>query len=106
MSAVLSRDVSQDQRAKPDRECAEAVEVLREVWSASGQTQADLEEAFGTQKSCKRMQDVGFDDMAGDGDMRSAWRATLEREGKLHGAGSVRELVYGPPTGSAGSSAE
>ncbi len=81
--------------------------MLREVWSASGQTQADLEEAFGAQKSCKRMQDVGFDDMAGDGDVRSAWRATLEREGKLHsGPGSVRDLVFGPRTGSAGSSAE
>lgn len=85
MSAVLSRD-------------DEAVDVLREVWSAKGQSAADLDEAFGAQKSCKRMQDVGFDDMAaGDGDMREAWRATLERDGKLdRGAVSVRDLVLGP----------
>lgn len=81
-------------------ESEDAVEVLREVWSAKGQSAADLHEAFGAQKSCKRMQDVGFDGMAtgdGDGDMRSAWRATLERDGKLdRGAVSVRDLVLGP----------
>lgn len=80
----------------------DAVEVLREVWSAKGQSAADLDEAFGAQKSCKRMQDVGFDGMAtGDGDMRAAWRATLERDGKLDGgAASVRDLVLGPPDSS------
>jgi hypothetical protein len=76
----------------------EAIEVLREVWSARGQSSADLEDAFGPQKSCKNMQNVGFDDLAGsDGDIRSAWRSTLQREGKLNqAAGSVRELVLGP----------
>ena len=30
------------------------------------------------------MSDVGFDGMAGpDGDLRAAWKAKLEREGKL-----------------------
>jgi len=86
-----------EQPADRDREPAEAVEVLRGVWSATGQTAADLDEAFGAQKSCKRMQDVGFDGLADDGgDMRAAWRATLEREGKLdRGAGSIRDLVLG-----------
>lgn len=76
----------------------DALEVLREVWSAKGQSAADLDEAFGAQKSCKRMQDVGFDGLAaGDGDMRAAWRATLERDGKLdQRARSVRDLVLGP----------
>lgn len=89
MSAVRSKDYHE-----PD----DAVEVLREVWAAKGQSAADLDEAFGTQKSCQRMQDVGFDGMAnGDGDMRAAWRATLERDGKLgQGAGSLRDLVLGP----------
>lgn len=78
------------------REPDEALEVLRGVWSASGQTSADLDENCGT-KSCTRMADVGFDGMAGaDGDLRAAWRATLEREGKLNsGTGSVRDLVLG-----------
>jgi hypothetical protein len=84
----------------------EALEVLREVWSARGQTGADLDEA-GTTKSCKKMADVGFDGLAdaareGDGtgtggDLRDAWREQLRREGKLNpDAGSVRDLVLGP----------
>ncbi len=97
MSAVLSEETGNDQRAELARESVEAVEVLREVWSASGQSRADLAEAFGSQKSCKRMQDVGFDDMGGGHDIRAAWRATLERDGKLNrSGGSVRDLVFGP----------
>ncbi len=78
----------------------EAVEVLRSVWSASGQTSDDLDEIFGPAKSCKNMQNVGFDGFAGSGgDLRDAWRATLEREGKLTDRpGSVRDLVLGPAT--------
>ncbi len=78
------------------REPDEALEVLRGVWSASGQTSADLDENCGT-KSCTRMAGVGFDGLAdADGDLRAAWRATLEREGKLNsGTGSVRDLVLG-----------
>lgn len=80
-------------RAKPD----EAAEVLRSIWSASGQTAAELDELFGTAKSCKSMRDVGFDGFAATGgDLRGAWRATLEREGKLsERPGSVADLVLG-----------
>jgi hypothetical protein len=85
----------------------EALEVLREVWSAQGQTSVDLDEAGGTTKSCKKMADVGFDglaDAAGRGngtttgdDLREAWREQLRREGKLNpDTGSVRDLVLGP----------
>jgi hypothetical protein len=74
-----------------------AREVLREVWSAQGQTGADLDEACGTTKSCKKMADVGFDGLAAPGsDLRTAWRDKLQREGKLNpDAGSVRDLVLG-----------
>jgi hypothetical protein len=85
----------------------EALEVLREVWSAQGQTSADLDEADGTTKSCKKMADVGFGGLADAGrerdgtatgdDLRDAWREQLRREGKLNpDAGSVRDLVLGP----------
>lgn len=76
----------------------DAREVLREVWSAQGQTSADIDEACGTAKSCKKMADVGFDGLAGeDGDLRTAWRDKLQREGKLNpAAGSVRDLVLRP----------
>ncbi len=80
-------------------ESAEALEVLREVWRAAGQTAADLDDSC--EKSCKRMTDagVGFEDFAGetDADRMAAWRARLEREGKLGPGGSVRDLVLGPP---------
>lgn len=72
--------------------------VLREVWSAHGQSAEDIEEACGTSKSCKRMTDVGFDGLAEetDGNLRLAWRTQLAREGKLDpGAGTVRDLVLG-----------
>jgi hypothetical protein len=81
------------------REPDDALEVLRGVWSAQGQTSADLAEDCGTTKSCKRMADVGFDGLAsaeGDVDLRTAWRARLQREGKLApGGGSVRDLFLG-----------
>jgi hypothetical protein len=80
------------------RQPDEGVEVLRAVWSAQGQSRADIDEACGTTKACKRMADVGFDGLAGeDQDMRGAWRATLQREGKLNAAGgTVRDLIMGP----------
>jgi len=84
-----------DMSAEP----AEALDVLREVWRGQGQTAADLDDATGEKKSCKRMAEagVGFDDFAaGEGDLASAWRDRLEREGKLsRSGGSVRDLVLG-----------
>jgi hypothetical protein len=76
----------------------EARDVLREVWSAQGQGTEELDEVCGTAKSCKKMADVGFDGLAGPGgDLRTAWRDQLRREGKLNPrADSIRELVLGP----------
>jgi hypothetical protein len=71
-----------------------ALEVLRGVWSAQGQSAADLDEACGHGTSCKRMADVGFGDT--DENLRTAWRARLEREGKLNAGASIRDLVLGP----------
>jgi hypothetical protein len=76
-------------------ERAEALEVLRDIWSGQGQTADDLDD--GCESHCKRMTDagVGFDDFAagGETDRRAAWRTRLEREGKLSPAGSLRDLV-------------
>ena len=76
------------------REPDEALEVLRGIWSAQGQTSADLSE-MGTGKSCKRMADVGFGELDGaEGDVRAEWRDRLEREGKLSkDGGTVADLV-------------
>jgi hypothetical protein len=75
----------------------EALEVLRGVWDSQGQSRADLDASCGRTKVCKRMVEVGFEAMAGaDGDLRAAWRAQLQREGKLRSeAGSLRDLVLG-----------
>ena len=77
----------------------EVLKVLREVWSARGQSAEDVEDACGTTRSCTRMTDVGFDGLADetDGDLRLAWRTQLAREGKLNqGTGSLWDLVLGP----------
>ena len=81
-----------------DAERAEALEVLRDLWRGQAQGTADLD-ACG-ESSCKRMTDagVGFDDFAGgdERDRAAAWRARLEREGKLGTAGSLADLVLRP----------
>jgi hypothetical protein len=102
---VSSRQTVRDTRRGEDRsepaaakaEPDEAAEVLRSIWSVSGQTAADLDELFGTSRSCKNMRDVGFDGLADTGgDLRAAWRATLKRDGKLSDRpGSVADLVLG-----------
>lgn len=77
---------------------AAALEVLRDVWRGQAQPVADLDDSC--ESRCKKMTDagVGFDDYAagGEADRAAAWRARLEREGKLGGASSLRDLVMRP----------
>ena len=77
---------------------AAALEVLRDVWRAQARTVADLDD--GCESHCKKMTDagVGFDDYAAgdETDRSAAWRARLEREGKLRSAGSLRDLIMRP----------
>jgi hypothetical protein len=77
----------------------DALEVLRDVWRRQAQAEVELGDDCET-KACKKMADagVGFDDYAGgDESARSAaWRARLEREGKLGTAGSLRDLIMPP----------
>ncbi|NBH04279.1 hypothetical protein [Amycolatopsis sp. SID8362] len=74
-----------------------AAEVLRAVWSAEGANTAELDEACGTKKQCRNMKHVSFDGFAETGgDLGTAWRDKLRREGKLDtSAGSIRDLVLG-----------
>ena len=80
------------------REPDETLDVLRGVWSARGQGAVDFDEAAGHGKACKRMANVGFQDMAeDDADLRAAWRDRLQREGKLNPeGGSLADLILGP----------
>jgi hypothetical protein len=81
-----------------DAERAEALEVLRDVWRGQEQGVADLDGRG--QPACRKMTDagVGFDDYAAgdETDRIAAWRARLEREGKLGTAGILRDLVLRP----------
>jgi hypothetical protein len=81
-------------------ERAEALEVLRDVWRGQEQSAASLDDGCETPAGCKRMTDagVGFDDYAAgdENDRQAAWRARLEREGKLRSTGSLRDLVMRP----------
>jgi hypothetical protein len=78
----------------------EALSVLRDIWHAREQSAADLDAdldaalGHGRGKACKAMKHVGFGGRADpvDEDLRAAWRARLEREGKL-GAQSVGDLL-------------
>lgn len=77
---------------------SEALAVMREIWRGTGQSSADLADSCG-EKTCRKMDDagVGFGGFADDGDLQGAWRARLEREGKLSQVGgSIRDLVLGP----------
>jgi hypothetical protein len=63
---------------------SEPLEVLRGIWRSQGQIGTDLGSET---KSCKRMDDAG---------VSAAWRARLEREGKLaESGGTVRDLILG-----------
>jgi hypothetical protein len=78
----------------------DALEVLRGVWTAQGHSATDA-------KACKRMAGVGFGMAGDDEDLRSAWRARLEREGKLSSLrGSVADLVFSQEDASGETSAE
>ena len=81
-----------------DAESADALEVLRDVWRAQAQTADDLDDSC--ESHCKKMTDagVGFDDYAAgdETDRMAAWRARLEREGKLGTAGSLGDLILRP----------
>lgn len=91
-------------------ESQQALSALRGIWSAQGQTSADLDEACGNTKACTNMEAVGFQGFADGVDgvekkdksspsvgdnLRAAWKTKLEREGKLKTGGSVRDLVFG-----------
>ncbi|MFC4948820.1 hypothetical protein [Pseudonocardia sp. GCM10023141] len=84
----------------------EVLSVLRGIWTAQRQSVADI--GPGTTKVCKNMKNIGFggiadggadrDSTAGpvDDDQRVAWRARLEREGKVvPGSSTLRDLLLG-----------
>lgn len=84
----------------------QALSALRDIWQAKNQSSADIDASCGNNDICPSMAGVGFDGLADElerssgtsvgGDVRSAWKAKLEREGKRTAeTGSVRDLIFG-----------
>ncbi len=78
-----------DQQHRPD---------ATDMWSAPADDQVLLDADCSPTKTCRNMVGISFDGFAdSDTDLQTAWRATLEREGKLSTDGaSLRDLVLGP----------
>lgn len=76
-------------------EAQDPADVLRTVWQGTPGALQDLEAECSPTKACRNMKDITFDGYAEEGgDLATAWRNTLAREGKL-GTGTVADLVFG-----------
>ena len=74
---------------------ADAPTTLKALWASHSDNLHELDTECSPTKTCRNMQDVTFDGYAEDGgDIRTAWRNTLEREGKL-GPATLGELIHG-----------
>lgn len=70
--------------------------VLRDVWGGDEEAAADAD--CSPTKVCRNARDFTFEGIAEDGgDLGSAWKDLLKREGKLstESAPSIRDLVLG-----------
>ena len=70
--------------------------VLRDVWSGDADAAADAD--CSPTKVCRNARDFTFEGIAEEGgDLGSAWKDLLKREGKLssESAPSIRDLVLG-----------
>lgn len=69
------------------------------MWSTPDEEQVLLDADCSPTKTCKNMVGISFDGFSEDGnDLASAWRATLEREGKISSDSvSLGDLVLGNP---------
>jgi len=75
-------------------ESNEARQLLRSIWDAQGPSSAELDEDCNPNKICRNMKEVTFEGFAEEGgDLKSAWRNTLSREGKISTGGSLGDLV-------------
>lgn len=71
---------------------------LAAMWSGTADDSALFDADCSPTKTCRNMVGISFDELADSGtDLKSAWRQTLESEGKLASDGaSLRDLVLGP----------
>lgn len=70
-----------------------ARQALNSIWQSQGEKMVELDEECNPNKVCRNMKEVTFEGFADEGkDLKTAWRETLIREGKL-GVGTIGELV-------------
>ncbi len=70
----------------------------RDMWATEEQAGDDtFDEDCSPTRVCRNARAFSFEGIAGEGgDLKSAWRETLEREGKLsQSTESIRDLVLG-----------
>lgn len=67
------------------------------MWSTPSDDQMLLDADCSPTKTCRNMVGISFEGLAESGtDLATAWRATLEREGKVaDDSTSLRDLVFG-----------
>lgn len=67
------------------------------MWSTPDDDQVLMDADCSPSKTCRNMVGITFDGFADDDtDVATAWRQTLERDGKVKdGSGSVHDLVFG-----------
>lgn len=71
-----------------------AKNALSVLWASQENLVPELDEDCTPNKVCKNMKDVSFEGFAENGgDIRSAWKETLRREGKLNESSSIGTLV-------------
>jgi hypothetical protein len=71
---------------------------IRALWAADEQAGDDtFDEDCSPTRVCRNARAFSFEGIAEEGrDLQTAWRETLEREGKLgNSTGSIRDLVLG-----------
>jgi len=75
----------------------DAKTTLTSIWSAHSDPAATLDEECSPTKQCRNMRDMTFEGYVSEGgDLRTAWRELLAREGKLNpSGGTIRDLVLG-----------
>lgn len=76
----------------------DADDPIRSIWATEEQTgEETFDEDCSPTRVCRNAREFSFDGIAAEGsDLQTAWRDTLEREGKLNPAAeSIRDLVLG-----------
>ena len=72
--------------------------ALASIWQSQEGALEELDEECNPNRICKNMKEVTFEGFSEQGiDLKTAWRQTLEREGKLAGGAgnSINDLLLG-----------